>query len=290
MAPIRSRSATPSQAIIDLLQNDPLGVKDTENPLGTRRRRPTVTRCSTSTGTSSARSRRAGQARRHATRTATRPGRRRCTSSSYTPGSGSYRFWMWNQPASTLAATVEKYLADAEAAQPNTTVALSTYSLVHGACEDPSAIEKRYQNWITQLAHGIGNFRVVLYLEEDSLIGDALPHTRPACRTRLQDELAYAVNVLSQDPHLLIYMDAGAPDGWLTASETARYLKRGRYRAGDGLLRQRDSLRLADHRHPLRPGDRAADRRQALHRPERRQRSRSAGAQRPQGQRQRGPV
>ena len=54
--------------------------------------------------------------------------------------------------------------------QPNTTVALSTYSLVHGACEDPNAIKNRYENWITQLAHGIGNFRVVLYLEEDSLM------------------------------------------------------------------------------------------------------------------------
>ena len=99
-----------------------------------------------------------------------------------TPGSWSYRFWMWNQPASTLAKTVEKYLADAEAAQPNTTVALSTYSLVHGICEDPSAIEKRYQNWITQLAHGIGNFRVVLYLEEDSLTRRTASHTT-SCRS-----------------------------------------------------------------------------------------------------------
>ena len=128
---------------------------------------------------------------------------------------------MWNQPASTLASTVEKYLADAEVAQPNTTVALSTYSLVHGACEDPNAIKNRYENWITQLAHGIGNFRVVLYLEEDSLI-ETHCLTHDAAADPAQDELAYAVNVLSQDPHVLIYMDAGAPDGWLTASETAR--------------------------------------------------------------------
>ena len=33
------------------------------------------------------------------------------------------------------------------------------------------------------------------------------------------------MNVLSQDPHVLIYMDAGAPDGWNNAAETARLLK-----------------------------------------------------------------
>ncbi len=139
------------------------------------------------------------------------------------PGSGTYRFWMWNQPASTLAPTVEKYLADAQAAQPNTTIALSTYSLVHGTCEDPNAIKNRFERWITQLAHGIGNFRVVLYLEEDSLMEThCLSHAQ--IQTRLA-ELAYAVQTLSADPHLLIYMDAGAPDGWNSAATVAQYLR-----------------------------------------------------------------
>lgn len=214
---------SPSQATIDLLQNDPLDVKDPENPLAYTRT-PTdgdplqyvqwyVFGSQTAPGNYA-----------HIYQTSHPTWAQALDKLADTPGSWSYRFWMWNQPAATLANTVEKYLADAEVAQPNTTVALNTYSLVHGSCENPTAIEKRYQNWITQLAHGIGNFRVVLYLEEDSLM-ETHCLTHEQLQVRLQDELAYAVNALSQDPHALIYMDAGAPDGWLTAREMARDLK-----------------------------------------------------------------
>ena len=213
---------TPNQATIDLLQNDPLSVKNTENPLGYLQV-PTdgdplqfvnwyVFGSQSPAGAALGKYSNSNPAWAQALHTI-----------AYTPGSGTYRFWMWNQPSRTLASTVEKYLADAELAQPNTTVALSTYSLVHGACESPEAIKDRFENWVTQLAHGIGNFRVVLYLEEDSLIEThCLSHG--ALETRLQ-ELAYAVKQLSQDPHLLIYMDAGAPDGWLSAQRTAQYLQ-----------------------------------------------------------------
>jgi Glycosyl hydrolases family 6/Calx-beta domain len=222
---------SPSQAIIDLLQNDPLGVKDPQNQLGYPQA-PTngdplqnvnwyVFGAHSPAGKALGRFAHTNPAWAQALHTI-----------AYSPGSGTYRFWMWNQPASSLASTVEKYLADAETEQPNTTVALSTYSLVHGACEDPNAIKSRYENWITQLAHGIGNFRVVLYLEEDSLIEThCLTHAQ--LQTRL-DELAYAVKALSQDPHVLIYMDAGAPDGWNNAAETARLLKQADVADADG--------------------------------------------------------
>lgn len=215
--------ASPTKATINLLQNDPLAVKDTANPLGYPQV-PTdgdplqfvrwyVYGPLSPAGTELTKLHNVKPAWAQALHTL-----------AYSPGSGTYRFWMWNQPAATLAATVEKFLADAEAAQPDTTVALSSYSLVHGACQDPSAIRSRYESWITQLAHGIGNFRVVLYLEEDSLI-EMHCLTSAQRQVRLQ-ELAYAVRTLSQDPHLLIYMDAGAPDAYLTAGQTARYLKR----------------------------------------------------------------
>jgi len=211
---------TPSSATIDLLQNDPLAAKDPANPLGY----PQVPTdgdplqyvnwyvFGAQAPAAQALGRLGGNA----------AAAQALHKIAYTPGSGSYRFWMWNQPASTLASTVERYLADAELAQPNTTVALSTYSLVHGRCESPAAIKSRFENWITQLAQGIGNFRVVLYLEEDSLM-ETHCLSRGQIQTRLQ-ELAYAVKTLSVDPHLLIYMDAGAPDGWNSARRTAQYL------------------------------------------------------------------
>lgn len=212
---------SPNQAELDLLQNDPLDVKDPQNPLGYPQT-PTdgdplqfvnwyIFGTQSPAGQAIGRYASSNPAWAQALHTI-----------AYSPGSGAYRFWMWNQPASTLASTVEKYLADAEVAQPNTTIALSTYSLVHGYCENPDAIKSRYENWITQLAHGIGNFRVVLYLEEDSII-EMHCLTGAQRQTRLQ-ELAYAIKALSADPHLLIYVDAGAPDAYLTARQTARYL------------------------------------------------------------------
>ncbi len=213
---------SPSQATIDLLQNDPLAARDPANPLGYPQA-PTdgdplqyvqwyvfgpqspAGVAMTKLGASDA----AWSSALHKI--------------AYTPGSGTYRFWMWNHPTSTLAATVERYLADAEQAQPNTTVPLSTYSLVHGSCENPNAIRRRFESWITQLADGIGNFRVVLYLEEDSLMEThCLTHSQ--IKTRLQ-ELAFAVRALSRDPHALVYMDAGAPDGWSSPRRMASYLR-----------------------------------------------------------------
>jgi hypothetical protein len=70
-----------------------------------------------------------------------------------TPGSGSMRFWMWNQPTSSIAATVEKWFADAEENQPGTTVQLSMYNLVHGNIA-PSSIKARYEAWITPVCQG----------------------------------------------------------------------------------------------------------------------------------------
>lgn len=142
----------------------------------------------------------------------------------YSPGSWSYRFWMWNQPAATLAGRVHSYLAHAELKEPGTTVPLTTYSLIHGACESPAAIEAPYRQWITQFARGIGNFRVVLYLEIDSVL-ETHCIDKAQLQIRLRDELAYAVRVLNRDPHVLVYIDGGAPGVYNSVAQTARYLR-----------------------------------------------------------------
>lgn len=139
-----------------------------------------------------------------------------------TPGSGSWRFWMWNQPTSSIATTVEKWFADAEQAQPNTTVQLSMYNLVHGNIA-PSSIKSRYEQWITQFAQGLGNFRAVVYLEEDALI--TMPRVSPSQRKVREAEIAYAVKALEQDPHVVVYIDAGASDTLITPRHYAQMLK-----------------------------------------------------------------
>jgi endoglucanase len=139
-----------------------------------------------------------------------------------TPGSGSMRFWMWNQPVASIAATVEKWFADAEETQPNTTVQLSMYNLVHGNIA-PSKIKSRYEKWITQFAKGLGNFRAVLYLEEDALI--TMPRVARSQRKVREAEIAYAVKALEQDPHVVVYIDAGASDTLVTPKKYAQMLK-----------------------------------------------------------------
>ena len=139
-----------------------------------------------------------------------------------TPGSGSYRFWMWNQPTTSIATTVEKWFADAEQAQPNTTVQLTMYNLVHGNVA-PSAIQSQYEAWITQFAQGLGNNRAVIYLEEDALI--TMQRVAPSQRAVREAEIAFAVNALEQDPHVVVYIDAGASDTLITPRHYARMLK-----------------------------------------------------------------
>ncbi len=222
-APNRGTLGNPSKAMIDLLQNDPLQNRDAENPLGYAQA-PTdgdplqhvrwyVFGDTVAPGQAADQYANSNPAWAQALHRL-----------AYSPGSWSYRFWMWNQPTRTLAKNVELYLADAEMKEPGTTVPLSTYSLVHGTCENPASIEKPYQQWITQLARGIGNFRVVLYLEIDSVL-ETHCIDQAQLQIRLKDELAYAVQALAQDPHVLVYVDAGAPGVYNSVAQTARYLQ-----------------------------------------------------------------
>jgi endoglucanase len=141
---------------------------------------------------------------------------------------GAHRFYMWNMGAN-VSGQVSHYLEDTQVQQPGTTVMLSTYTLVHDQCGYTAtpAMAARYQDFINQVAQGIGNFHVVFYLELDSLItAPCLTHAQLAIR---EAELRGAVAALEADPHVVVYLDAGAADavhyrqmaGWLRASGVA---------------------------------------------------------------------
>jgi endoglucanase len=124
---------------------------------------------------------------------------------------GARRFWMWNM-GPNVEGQVAHYLQTAQAAQPGTTVMLSSYNLVHGPCGSTAtpAVQTQYDNYMDQTAAGIGNFHVVYFLEIDSLItASCLTPSQLAIR---QAELRYAVSALERDPHVLVYIDAGAAD------------------------------------------------------------------------------
>jgi len=134
------------------------------------------------------------------------------------------RFGAWN--GLDPAYGVSKYLDRAASEEPGTVPMLSTYRLVDGHCghyADPPAEQLAYEDWITGLAQGIGTHPAVLFLEMDSLITTGC--LSPAGVTVRMNELHDAINVLSNDPHLVIYLDAGAADA-LPASRAASLLRR----------------------------------------------------------------
>ncbi len=136
---------------------------------------------------------------------------------------GAHRFYMWNMGAN-VAGQVSHYLEGTQVQEPGTTVMLSTYSLVHSYCGYTAtpAMESEYDNFISQVAAGIGNFHVIFFLELDSLItAPCLSHQQLAIRDA---ELRYAVSALEADPHTLVYLDGGAADA-ASASRQAAYLR-----------------------------------------------------------------
>jgi endoglucanase len=139
------------------------------------------------------------------------------------------RYGNWDGPDPGLK--VSQYLARASVLQPGTVPEIATYYVVdskrtarqRGHYSDPPWRQNAYHRWITSLASGIGSNRVIVFLEMDSLITvGGLSHHGLAVRLA---ELHDAVNVLSQLPRAVVYLDAGAGDA-VPASRTASMLRR----------------------------------------------------------------
>jgi endoglucanase len=137
---------------------------------------------------------------------------------------GAARFGSFSYPDASRS--VSTFLARAQYEQPGTIPVLTTYMIVNGHCgrwSDPPARQLAYHNWIEGLAQGIGDYRAVLALEQDSLITTGCL-SRHGLAVRMA-ELRDAVNVLTANcPNLVIYLDAGAADG-LPASRAAHLLE-----------------------------------------------------------------
>ena len=85
------------------------------------------------------------------------------------------------------------------------------------------AEDARTRAWYDDLAHAIGNDRVVIAYEPDSLgTIDCHAKSRRAARYRL---LRYGVDALSRNPNATIYIEAGASD-WEGASRMAKKLRK----------------------------------------------------------------
>ncbi|HEY5318758.1 MAG TPA: glycoside hydrolase family 6 protein [Solirubrobacteraceae bacterium] len=138
------------------------------------------------------------------------------------------RYGNWTGPNPGLQ--VSQYLGRASVLQPGTVPEISTYYLVDskrvgghcGRYSDPPWRQGAYHRWVSSLASGIGDYKVIVFLEMDSLITTGcLSHHGLAVRLA---ELHDAINILSKLPHVVVYLDAGAGDA-VPATRTASMLR-----------------------------------------------------------------
>jgi endoglucanase len=133
------------------------------------------------------------------------------------------RFGAWNGVHPGHA--VGLFLDRAATQEPGSIPMISTYRIVDGQChngDDSVADAAAYATWIKSFAEGIGTHRAVLFLEMDSLI--TTPCLSKAGLAIRLNELRDAVADLAPDPHLVVYLDAGAADA-LSAARAATLLK-----------------------------------------------------------------
>jgi endoglucanase len=145
------------------------------------------------------------------------------------PGTARFgRFSFGKNGVPDIQTAVSRYLTRASVQSPGTVPLLATYRILNGLCSghrasDSPAEAADYHNFIEGFAQGIGSYRAVLFLEMDSII--TMPCLSNHGKAVREHELTDAINVLGANcPHLVIYLDAGAADA-LRARDAARYLR-----------------------------------------------------------------
>lgn len=192
--------SSPSTATLSILDDDPVVPADPSDPLGLA---AATTRLDPLTGAHFF-------VDPHSE--AARAARGNASISAIAGQPGVARFGSFSYPNAGVA--VSRYLARAAVEQPGTIPMLTTYRVVDGHCggwSDPPADVRSYENFINGFAQGLGSYRAVLFLEQDSLITIGCLSPRGVA-VRMQ-ELNYAIRTLTAlCPHVIIYLDAGAAD------------------------------------------------------------------------------
>jgi endoglucanase len=210
--------ASPHQAVLTILDNDPVTPRDPQNPLELPSAPGAASPLVGASFFVDPHSEVANAARRY-------PALKTISTEPGTARFGSFSFGHNGVP--NIATAVSRYLTRALVEEPGTVPLLATYRIVHGLCghaSDSRADIASYTGFIDGFAKGIGSYRAVLFLEMDSLI-------TMGCMSRhgqvvREQELQYAISTLTANcPHLVIYLDAGAADA-LPARLAARYLLR----------------------------------------------------------------
>jgi endoglucanase len=137
---------------------------------------------------------------------------------------GVHRFGNWSGPNPGLQ--VAQFLERAAIQAPGTVPEISTYYLPNHHCggwTDPAWRQGAFHKWMQSFTAGIGDYRTIVFLEIDSLITvGCLSHQGVAVRMH---ELSDAIQILSEAPRAVVYLDAGAGDA-LPVKRAATLLRR----------------------------------------------------------------
>ena len=124
---------------------------------------------------------------------------------------------------------IRRYLDRVQQEDPGAVPAITIYELRHEACGGyhggGRAAVERYKGRLSSYARGIGDSRIVIFLEPDGL-GTTLCLSRRGRSERLE-MVRHAIKVLSELPNTDVYIDAGAAD-WRTPAQMAQLLREAR--------------------------------------------------------------
>jgi endoglucanase len=137
-----------------------------------------------------------------------------------------FRWWgRWTRP--NMHKKVQDYLRCVAALQPGTVPLMTVMRHQGKTCKKGYTAggereDRRTRKWYDRFADAVGNARVVIAFEPDSLgTIDCLTANRRYSRL---NNLRYGVDVLSKLPNATIYLEGGAAD-WEPAGRTARFLR-----------------------------------------------------------------
>jgi endoglucanase len=141
-------------------------------------------------------------------------------------GQPRFRWWgRWTHP--NMHQGVEEYLRCVAVLQPGTVPLMTVMRHQGKSCKKgytggTKAEDRRTRHWYDRFADAVGDARVVIAFEPDSLgTLDCLTSKRRYSRL---NNLRYGVNVFSKLPNATIYLEGGAAD-WEPAHRTARFLR-----------------------------------------------------------------
>jgi endoglucanase len=137
-------------------------------------------------------------------------------------------FGPWDLKYGSMGNAVRQYLRRTHLDSPGAIPQIASFLHVGNACHSRylaggRKADRAYRRNIKSFAEGIGDYRVLVAFEPDSLSTvNCLARHRRGARLRM---LAYGVRVLSQVKNATVYLDAGASD-WEGARTVARKLRK----------------------------------------------------------------